>query len=330
MKKILFISILVSCFACNRCKEEIPTPPVPEPDYYAPHLLAITDTQLIDMPPRGAIPGVYISRGLTYYSPCFNPNNPYEIAYVQGDSSTRLFEDGIYKFNFKTGKKQLLVPNAYPDLSDWGENGWLLYTGFDAQVWKVKENGDSATRLTNNPDFSQYAKWSPNQQYIVYATGQRINVMKPNGDIIKSINNFANGGICWINDSIVNYDNYTNIYTLNIFTEEKKLIRDFGQVGVTTWQSPQKISYVTKNNGNGYRGFFTKYDYSTGQTDTIRQLYNSYTYGVGDYDYINHKLIGIVRRSTWVANNNPHRYAWLDLILIDTKMHDEKIIKIPY
>jgi hypothetical protein len=325
MKKLFFFSLLAIVFwAC--CPDETPMP-TPEPDYYAPHLLEIKDTQLIDMPPRGSIPGVNIMRGTMYFSPFFNPNNPYEIAYAQGDSATSPFDYGIYKFNFKTGKKTLLVPKAY-QLSDWGENGWLLYTGYDAQVWKVKENGDSATRLTNNSDFGLSAKWSPNQQYFAYSVGQQVKIARYNGEAVKSIRKFANA-LCWMNDTMLSYDNYANIFSLNINTEISNIIRNFGDVGVTTWQSPQKVSYVAKDRGNGYRGFFAKYDYNTGQTDTIRQLYNSYIYGIGDYDYINHKLIGVVQRSTWVANNNPHRYAWLDLILIDAKTYDEKIIRIP-
>jgi Tol biopolymer transport system component len=99
-----------------------------------------------------------------YCCPQFNPNNPYEIAYIV------TFNSGLrqlYKFNFKTGVKTYLTDNVLDEFS-WGSNEWILLSGCDYQIWKIKDNGDSMTRITNTSAINSNPLWSKSCSYYTY------------------------------------------------------------------------------------------------------------------------------------------------------------------
>jgi hypothetical protein len=85
---------------------------------------------------------------------------------------------------------------------------------------------------------------------------------------------------------------------------------------------------VTGRNGIG---FFTKYHYSDGKQDTLRNFYNSFYYAVQNYCDKTKKIIGILTTS-YPKNSVPIFPKILydrQLIMINSNGSNERIIRIP-
>lgn len=90
-----------------------------------------------------------MSDSFSYDKPSINPNNPNEIVFF-------LYNDGykgIFTYNMLTKKRTQLTSvsinsNAPPSQAKWGRNGWIIFGDHDYNVYKIKPNGDSLTRLT--------------------------------------------------------------------------------------------------------------------------------------------------------------------------------------
>jgi hypothetical protein len=104
-----------------------------------------------------------------YFYPVFNPNDKDEIAYLRFDNTTWGVEHELWKLNLCTGEHLLLSENAAYGLS-WSVKEWLIYTGVDQQIWKVKSNGDSLTQMTFSGDYNRHPKWNPGGDKYLYNT----------------------------------------------------------------------------------------------------------------------------------------------------------------
>lgn len=88
-----------------------------------------------------------------YSKPYCNPNNKNEFVYFVYDNNR--INSGIYIYNMATKQKTLVLETdlaakkQYPQ-SDirWSRKGWLIFADFDANIYKIKPNGDSLTQLT--------------------------------------------------------------------------------------------------------------------------------------------------------------------------------------
>ena len=151
MQRLIYFTIggLLLLAACR--ESEIPTPePQPEPEpvvsyeaYLAPVEEAVYKEDLFNGSP--GFPTYWPQDQYVYWFPCFNPNDPYEIAYLRGEASN--CHEEVFVFSFRTGEAKRVATNACYNL-DWSSTGWLIYTGVDRKIWKVKANGDSLTQLT--------------------------------------------------------------------------------------------------------------------------------------------------------------------------------------
>ena len=97
-----------------------------------------------------------------YIKPCMNPINPFEFCYFKIDNSGPAggFRE-LYKFNFCSGRSTLITDKAYANDVDWSVKDWILFTGEGRDLWKIKSNGESITRLTNKGGALQYdPKWN--------------------------------------------------------------------------------------------------------------------------------------------------------------------------
>lgn len=81
---------------------------------------------------------------ITYFSPCYNPNNNNEFVFIEKSDSDYISK--LCTFNMLTKEKVLLAdyPSYHPQ---WGKNNWIVFNRFNSQIWKVKSNGDSLTML---------------------------------------------------------------------------------------------------------------------------------------------------------------------------------------
>jgi hypothetical protein len=90
-----------------------------------------------------------MSDSFSYDRPSINPYNPNEIVFF-------LYNDGykgIFTYNMLTKKKTQLTSGsinsaAPPSQAKWGRNGWIIFGEHDYNIYKIKPNGDSLTKLT--------------------------------------------------------------------------------------------------------------------------------------------------------------------------------------
>lgn len=104
-----------------------------------------------------------------YTYPCFNPQNPEQLAYYRYDNTEYNVTSELWVTDFCTGEKRMLVDNALYGL-DWSVKDWLIYTASGQNIWKIKSNGDSLTQLTFMGDYNRYPKWSPDGSKIIFKT----------------------------------------------------------------------------------------------------------------------------------------------------------------
>jgi hypothetical protein len=144
----------------------------------------------------------------TYGQPSINPQNGDEFLFlrVKNDWTTwEGFELCIY--NFCTNSIRI-VTNHVGYSPDWSIKDWIIFTGTDFQLWKIKSNSDSLTKLTNTMDYNNSAIWSLNGEKILYYdASQGSNCMKiadKNGIEIqrfyKAINSWT-----WLSDTTIIY-----------------------------------------------------------------------------------------------------------------------------
>ena len=96
---------------------------------------------------------------VVYQEPVFNPSNPNEIIYIRIDIENLNpgnFE--LWKFNFCTGEAFFITDFVCCSL-DWSVKDWILFTGSNFQLYKIKSNGDSLTQLTFSGDSNSIPSW---------------------------------------------------------------------------------------------------------------------------------------------------------------------------
>lgn len=138
------------------------------------------------------------------------------------------------------------------------ERGFLDTTGF--QIWKMKYNGDSKTRLTNPADDAQSARWSPDGTRIAFHMHRagRIDIftMDPSGANVQQVTTGATVPF-WTNAAFL-FADWSNDSKSLMFTYQ----RGDGPIGNSS------LGIITLANGN-FRSisFF----------DTLRPFYARYS-----------------------------------------------------
>lgn len=101
-----------------------------------------------------------------YTQPVFNPTNPDEIIYIRVDNVGGNKE--VWKYNFCTDETKFITDKASYGI-DWSSKDWVIFSGFDKQLYKVKSNGDSLIQLTNNNNlFHNDAKWNEEGDFYLF------------------------------------------------------------------------------------------------------------------------------------------------------------------
>ena len=79
---------------------------------------------------------------------------------------------------------------------NWSKKNWIIYTGINNQLWKIKNNGDSLIQLTNTNTYNNHAKWNLSGTKYVYYDASAFNFKIANeyGNIEK---NFKLPMLCW-------------------------------------------------------------------------------------------------------------------------------------
>ncbi len=178
MKKIL-LSLFIAGFLILSCEKQPefcpPTPPGPADiaSLINQGILVKPDTFCMTEPfpeqPNIGFTSVYDS--IVYRLKGVNPLNPYEMAYSKIHVAGLGNWAELWTINLSTGEQSLLLQNDVPSL-DWGKNGWLVFHQYDDaagfNIYKIKANGDSMTRLTQPGNKNIRPQWNAEETRVYY------------------------------------------------------------------------------------------------------------------------------------------------------------------
>jgi Tol biopolymer transport system component len=162
-----------------------------------------------------------------YNEPVLNPNNAFEFAFIrdEGNSNQTGWNAELCVYNFCSNEMDVLTDLVGYDI-DWSVKDWIIFTGDDYQLYKIKSNGDSLIKLTDTGNFNYKAKWNDDGTKYLYfdADAIRHKICDEEGGLIKDFsNNMAE--FDWLNDDKIIFSRssgtelYIKEYDLNTETE---------------------------------------------------------------------------------------------------------------
>lgn len=170
-----------------------------------------------------------------YSAPCFDPNNSNRIAYYRFDNTKFDVASEIWVHDLCSGEKRKIVGNALYGI-DWSVKDWIVYTADDQQIYMIKSNGDSLTKMTSVGNYNRYPKWDKKGERVAYncQTGSNgyfiiINTHSGARDTISDL--WTAGAWNWIGDNQISYVTATWDASTGITTQYLK------QFDLTTRQS---------------------------------------------------------------------------------------------
>jgi len=219
-----------------------------------------------------------------YYYPCFNPNNPEQLAYCRDETTVFKLGYELWVIDFCTGEKKMLVDNLFYGL-DWSVKDWLIYTATDQNIWKIKSNGDSLTQLTFVGNYNRLPKWSPSGSRIAYNTEQNgethFIIASENGVSIDTIDElYTSGAWSWIDEKRICYwialsNGTPTPLQMNYYNLETKEIKSLHTltVGSTNDSLVQFTAPLLRENSVLWFsiGLIGKTDLETGNYEIIRK-----------------------------------------------------------
>ena len=91
----------------------------------------------------------YITTGIQYTKPFFNPNNSDEFIYVKEipQSGSPIFE--LTKHVISSGQETILCNTEFIiDQPQWGETGWIIFSRLGNTIMKINQDGTGLTQVT--------------------------------------------------------------------------------------------------------------------------------------------------------------------------------------
>lgn len=254
MKNLINIAI-ISCLlliihAC--CKEKLaPMPIEPAKD----DCKAMYDTR--SKPYINPYTGTLITGGFyfsfkyldkyQYWYPCMNPNNDFEFCFARRENGVQLSDDmDLYKYNFCTGKATLITAHVAYGI-DWSVKDWIIFTGTDRQVWKVKSNGDSLKVLPFKVGNDAKINWNTSGKLFIRNDKY---ICDEEGNLKYTIKN-STALLGW----------YDETHILNIYYNSENITK----LDVTNNQE----SIYAPTNGLGFSEYISKTNEFLGSTDSL-------------------------------------------------------------
>lgn len=260
-----------------------------------------------------------------FNEPVLNPNNSFEFAFIRDKPQELGFLSELCVYNFCNNTTEVITDKVFYGV-DWGINNWLIFTGKDYQVYKIKASGDSLTQLTNSGIYNNYPKWSPSGESYIYfdnensvyrlcdADGNSLNTYSVSMDYYD-----------WIDDSSLVYTNSNNgqyqVRKFNLQTSTQEVLHSFTQQG-----SGEPITY--KNDEilfTAYDGLFEISDNSLNLVDT-----NYLTYSSGYPQRLSNSKILLQRFiSDTTYYDDCIVYGGTYISILDEETGEERRVKIP-
>lgn len=197
-RRIYSSSIIIFLFSVIACKKD---PAIPLPN------------ECLEIPPfSGTGFGYSYSVDTNYFlMPYFNPNNEDEFLFVKKNNATG--NSDLYIYNLQNNSKQNIYSGNIIFPPKWGKNGWILINLSDANIYKIKNNGDSLTQLTTSSNL-YYPEWNNLSEKFIVADGQIINtsyILDENGNFLDTLSfDFSSTG-SWQDENLIVSHEYSKI-----------------------------------------------------------------------------------------------------------------------
>jgi hypothetical protein len=191
---VAFFLLLVGLTSCLD-EPEFPVPVSQVPCQVELTYLSETSCPNIDISPNI----IYDVEGpdTVYWRGTFSPNDPDEIALILYTPFENQPKRELWRFNLCTGERQFLADQVQTTPS-WSVKDWIVFQREDAQVWKVKSNGDSLTQLTFDR-LNIRPIWHPGGEKILYWKRQnvlalgKLAIMDEQGQVIQELDSALGG-----------------------------------------------------------------------------------------------------------------------------------------
>ena len=136
--------------------------------------------------------GYYLVDGKDYWfgDAVFNPKNNNEFVFKEAFITSN--ENWLCTYNIiSKQKKVLLKTRAIFYTPIWNAQGWIVFMGTKGEIWKIKENGDSLSQLTNDALEKGKPVCSPDGNKIAFFvttdSGGVIRIIDIKGNFIKDL-----------------------------------------------------------------------------------------------------------------------------------------------
>ncbi|MGM0480112.1 MAG: TolB family protein [Bacteroidota bacterium] len=231
--------ILLTIVSCNKDKVQPIEDGLPGsggdycPQMYTQRTAAYADSfhKVNNMPSCVVGPEYLNLEEYVYSDPILNPNNAFEFAFIRDEGNSNQspgWNSELCTYNFCSNEMNILTDVVGYDI-DWSAKNWILFTGKDYELYKIKSNGDSLTQLTNTGTWNDNAKWNPDGTKYLYfdADAIRHKICDEEGNLIKDFsNNMAE--FDWLNDEKIIFSRSSGselfIKEYNIETDSEELL----------------------------------------------------------------------------------------------------------
>jgi hypothetical protein len=337
------ITYLILLISFSQCKKDSAAPTLAEP---TPEMCCVKEScldtftncnyshTLEHMLGGGIIGPQYYPLGDTLmFEACFNPNNSNQICltldpYAQNPS----ISDNLVVVDACNSTTETIYSDLYYNLS-WTSNNWILFTGLNHQIFKIRPNGDSLTALFNDAGYNRAGKSNPSSSLLwnlrnpgVSFPG--INIIDLEGNLIKTLATNNHRPINWLNDStiVTLYNNQLNSLTIGSETVNLLSSYTFNGVPEFTYNSEEKKMIAFLRLGFGTRDQIIELALDgSNQFNMLNEYWDSHEFYPTDVS--NTHMIGTLKRYSWYNQSNYQLYEKLGVAISDLEGNNIRLIE---
>lgn len=205
-----------------------------------------------------------------YSNPLVNPHNPFEFIFlrrVNGSNSRDLC-----RYNFCDNSVDVITQNVNYSL-DWSVDDWIIFTGLNLQLWKVKSDGTQLTQLTNTGNFNNHARWNPDgTKYLYYDADlgtSNMRISHADGSLDRILNVYMHRWT-WLNNEEILFSTPSDVNKLNLESNVVTHLVSLSGTGVSNMYNKDNSLFLTSSDG------FYEFNLVTNELNLIDSTYPSY------------------------------------------------------
>jgi hypothetical protein len=188
---------------------------------------------------------VTIEGGYTYIfdpnsttAPFFNPNNDNEFLFVS-PSTENIYEKCIRIFNLQTKYIYTIYTGSLCCAPRWGKNDWILFGQNDENIYKIKSNGDSLTKLTSLNNL-HHPIWNyDGTKFLAFTRASNLFslLFDVNGNILDTIYFGRTSNSNFQHPNYIVSNVYQNVSFFNLSTNNIEFNYDYSELNNGMWGS---------------------------------------------------------------------------------------------